>query len=379
VASSTATAVAKAAKKDPVQTKCREVSAALKLSTSMPPAACGMLGDILPFSLGICKEERHPFQQGAVDAVGKEMAGLEEALSLAVTDAQGRVEQLGRDRKAQEACVSELEAQLEGHRRGAHERKHALADAAIAFRRSKEALAEAEAKQKAGDKDIEEAMSKRKELAAVVAQVLEPLKAGTMEKEAVPEAAIGLVPRLLQFFHVEESLRPAIPAVLSKEPATRGYFDTMATAQLEKQIRDALEEFEAVEKAGAAARAARASVVASAKESLQAARERQGSEATAFTAAQGQEEASYAALQAAKQALKAFNPERARRGKAVVRAQDVLQSFREGPLAAFGELCNHTAAEPAPTAEAPGVTEEEVAVVVGPADAEALDAATSTA
>lgn len=348
-AAAKAAKAAKSAEADPTVLKCREVAAALGEIEGLPQAVGGLLGDILPLSLALPREQRHVYQQGVVEAVGRELVGREEALERSITEAEGNAEQLARDREAQQAALAELEVSLTRRASEALDKRHVLADAALAFRRAKEGLGEAGAKQRAGNEELEEVARKHESLSRTVAEVLEPLKEGTLAREAVEEAAAGLVPALQRCFDVEESLIPAIPSVLSKEPSARGAFDTMAAVQLEEQAKKALQDFGEALKDAEASRAKLAALTEAAKEALAAAREQQLADAAAYTAARTEEENAQASVEAAKQALKHFFPERMRLARAVTKAQEGLRAFRGGPLAAFKEL-SELSCEPDPAA-----------------------------
>lgn len=366
-ASASAAAKAKkAVKVDPVEEKCSKVAAALKEVES--EAVGTLFGDVIPLSLGLCQEERHSYQQGVVDMVGKELEKQEAALETAITEAEGELKQVDTDKEKAEGQLVDLEATSQQKVAQAQEKKYALADCALAFRGAKEGLAEAEAKQTAGEKELSEVAKKHEALAKAISEILEPLKEGTMDKERVPQAAVDLVPTLQCYFQVEESLVPAIPAVLSKEPSARGSFDTMAATQLEEQAKKALANFATTIKGGEAAKAERTAAVEEASEALTAARNAQRVSAGVFTAAQAEEESAQAAVAEAKKGLRAFGPAKKSKAKALANAQIALQGFRDGPLAAFKELgtrSNQPKEEPAVAEEAA----EEVAAE--PAEAEA--------
>jgi len=379
---------AKAAKKtapkvDPIEKKCNEVIATLK---EFEPEAVGTLfGDVLPLSLALCQEERHSYQQGVVDMVAQEFVKHEQALESAITEAEAKVEQLSKDREEKETAVTALEATLQEKSQQAQEKKHALADAALDFRAAKEGLQEAQAKQKAGDRELDQVARKHDGLATAITQILEPLKEGTLDKEQVPGAAAQLVPTLQKFFHVEESLVPAIPTVLSKEPSARGSFDTMAAANLEEQAKKALQDFAAIIKNGEAAKAERAAAVEVASEALTAARNAQRVSAGVFKAAQGEEDAAQAAVASGKTEIRAMAPEKRLAGQVVYRSKLALQTFQDGPMVAFQDLSarsNQAPEEPAPAAEATETAEVDEPAEAAPAeapDAAMVEAETATA
>jgi len=316
-----------------------------------------------------------------VDVLGKELARHEQGLETGVAEVEAALEQLGKVREAQEAALADLETALKAKETQAGEKRSALADCALSFRQAKEGLAEAQGRHRAAEKELEEVATKYVALGKVIAGILEPLKEGTLDSETAPKAAAELVPMLQCYFHVEESLVPAIPAVLSKEPSARGSFDTMAATQLEDQANKALQGFGATTKSREAVKAERAAAVAAAEEALTAARYAQRVGAGTFTTADEEWKAAEAAVEAAKQALKSLVPERMRRLRALQRAQGALEAFRLGPLAAFRELSARSgrpAEKPAGT-EAAGEAAAEAAAEAETAPAGAADMETPAA
>jgi len=362
-------------KLNPVERKCHEVADSLRKFKDLPVEVSMLLGDVIPFSLALCQEERHAYQQGMVDVLGQELHRQEQFLEVGVAEVEAALDNLAKEREAQEAGLADLETALKAKETEAGEKKNALADCALGFRHAKEGLAEAQGKQRVVDKELEEVDAKRAALSTLIVGILEPLKEGTLDKETVPKAAAELVPMLQCYFHVEESLVPAIPAVLSKEPSARGSFDTMAATQLEDQAKKALQEFATTTKSMEASKAECAAATAAAQEALIAARDAQRVGAGAFTTADEEWKAAEAAVDAAKQALKSFGPEKTRRLKVLQKAQGALECFRDGPLATFKELSTRSSqsGEPAST-EATGEMKTEKAAEAETVPAEAADA-----
>mmetsp|Transcript_90251 Transcript_90251/g.263995 ORF Transcript_90251/g.263995 Transcript_90251/m.263995 type:complete len:390 (+) Transcript_90251:93-1262(+) len=359
---------------DPIDKKCALVATALRKHRAVPEVVGAMFGDVIPFSLALFKEERHAYQQGMVEAVEREMLKLDEALESALVQAKHNLEKTKAGKEVNAAKRAAMEAKLALQSRETYDKKMALAQAAMVFRRAKEGLAEAEAKQKACNKELEEVAFKHEALSQAISEVLEPLKEGTMDKDKVPAASATLIPTLQCYFEIEESLVPAIPTVLSKEPSTRGPFDTMAAVQLEEQAKKAVADFAAAIKGGEAMKEQRAAAVAEAAEVLKAARDAQRVSAGAFTAAKDEERAMEAAVLSAKMPLKGFSFEKLGKTKLLWRAEETLKNFREGPLVAFKELSSRSKppAEEAP-AEAvpvePAAEPAEVEVLAEPAAA----------
>lgn len=358
---SPAQTASKAAKVDLFASKCAEVTEALRQSRDLPAPVVEMLCETAPFSLKTVREERHEFQQGIVEAVGKELAAIEGGLEKAAGEAEARLGQLAPEKEAHETAVAELSAKLEERQANTYEHKKALAAEAVEFRTSKESLAEAVGKREARDQDVAASKGKCQELEGALREGVLPLKEGALDQAAVPEAAAALGPRLQRLFSLDESLLSAIPTVFAKEPAARGNFDIMVVDQLEAEAQKALEALEADAEAAEVARSRQADAVKAAEEALQIAKDRQRASAEAFVAVRREEEECEASLQAARQTLRSVAPEKRRREKALSQAQAALQDFRGGPLATFEELSGRSAQAPPSQEVAEGAASEQAA------------------
>merc|ERR550525_1333469 len=76
---------------DPIEQKCDQVAGSLRMIPGLPEGVGSLLSDVVPYSLAICKEERHAYQEGMVQAIETELLRHEQALEKAVAEAEDNV------------------------------------------------------------------------------------------------------------------------------------------------------------------------------------------------------------------------------------------------------------------------------------------------
>lgn len=339
-----ATAVAKRQKDDPIAIKCEEVVAAFKGAPDMPLPIRELLSAVLPLAM-VPQEERHIFQESVIMAVSEEMAKVESGLQAAVAQAETQVCGVCHEKEQQVAGMAKLEAELTDKKTVAKEKKYALAKDANDVRIAKGVLAEAEEQKTAGENEIAAAALGKSELEAAIHETLLPLKEGmpiVVEQDA-PAKVARLMSQLEQLVGLEQSMALVAPGALGKLPASRGAFETMVVEQLTEQSTKRLAALEAQVENAMPAKAALGAAVNSAQVALAEARVRQRASAEAFIAARSAEEEGEAALAAASKALKAMGPQQRIAEKALQGATHRLEAFRAGPSVSFSELRTPTA------------------------------------
>jgi hypothetical protein len=268
----------------PTKKKCCVIEEALKRAevaglASFTSTAAATLAASVPFSLGLAKEERHKFQEEAVQMTGQVLedhkASLEEGLETcrsAVVEAERRRDEL-------QATAQQKQSDLEGTQGVANSKKIALADDAKSFQAAKAAVKEAERLAEEGSKELKAAADQKREVEKLQ-QDMEHL-----HEADCPRQHKAFVTRLERYVEVDSSMITAIPCVLAKEPGARGQFDLMVVQQLTEKMHKAIAKFQATIDSGADAEAARASSVDAAKAALQQAQQNQIKAARQFTEA----------------------------------------------------------------------------------------------
>merc|ERR1719356_1593198 len=243
---------------------------------------------MLPLAM-VPESERHGLQESMVTAVAEQMAKVEAGLKATSELAEAHVSAMAKEKERCTVAVAAADTNLNEKKAVSKEKQQALARDAGDVRVAKAALAEAEGKHAALEADIRTAERSRAELQAAVAEVLQPLKDGTVEQDAVSKAAT-LVGKLQSLIHMEESLLTVAPAALAKAPSARGQFELMVVNEISQQCAKQLAAFDAQVERAAPAQVVNADAVATAQIRLAEARGRQRASAEDFMTARTDQE-----------------------------------------------------------------------------------------
>merc|ERR1719445_394024 len=97
---------------DPTVDKCNKIATALADADCFAESVRNMLCGCCVSSLTVLKEERHPYQTGAVTMVGEALASIEESLKARVDEMQARINGAEAEQAARSATVAESESSL---------------------------------------------------------------------------------------------------------------------------------------------------------------------------------------------------------------------------------------------------------------------------
>jgi len=217
-------------------------------------------------------------------------------------------------------------------------KKQELAHAAMAFRASRTALAEAEAKQTSGDQDFIAAKNRKEQLEEAFEGTFRTLKDGSTGTLETSQLATEFIGRIAGIFPLDESLATALPAALSMAPSARGTFDNMAVHEVEASIQRHIAALSSKIEDGAEGKAEREEAVKAAVEGHEAAKLQQEDAAEAYEAADAERRICMDGVQAAKKTLGALGPRQRRDDKALSHAGNDLDAFQQGALASFEDL-----------------------------------------
>lgn len=356
-------AAAKKAKIDPVHQKCNLVQSAIKGATHLPQDALEMLKGMLYGSLATPKDQRHPYQSEIVAMIGDALGGIEAETRATIATGEKAAGGFDQENAKRAAATEVSEANLSSIVVEVRSKKGLLAEACLAFRKTRAELQEAQEAQRAGDADLKAVSGKRTKLQAIVQEMFSKLKEGA---EGAPEAA-HVMGSLRKHVELDDSLMTATQSALSKPPDARGPFDAMAINQLEEQISKTIAEFDAKISDSEPATAARAAAVAKAQVAHDATKTKQKASAGIFTSAQEDETECETALTAARKAVKDLTAEARKAASGLMKATAQLDQFLEGPMATFADLRDRETPPP-PLAEP-----EPVAVIAAAADDTKVD------
>lgn len=315
--------------------KLHEVVKAVTHAKGFPESTLRMLSGTVAGSLGVAKEERHPYQVSVVGMVGEVLASVEAAAKATIAEAETKVSELGGSKSTLDGKAEAAAAELAAKTEAAKAAQAGVAEAAAALKAAKAALATAEHDEKAGSAALEELTSKKAHLESVLADAFAPLKEGT--KEDV-KPAVSSVSKMGKEFDLDHSLMTSLPSALSKAPADRGSFDTMVVTQVEAEINKKLVEVTGTLAGGEAAKAAAAEKVAAATTAQAAATEKDAGCKAALEAAKAAQKEAETASKAASKELKDFEPSMKKVTKELESATADLAELTEGPLAAYADL-----------------------------------------
>mmetsp|Transcript_20055 Transcript_20055/g.46705 ORF Transcript_20055/g.46705 Transcript_20055/m.46705 type:complete len:264 (-) Transcript_20055:227-1018(-) len=183
----------KKAKFDPMQ----QVAQVLKGTTDLPPVVQQMLVDMLPYSLGVAKDQRHKVQNAVVDMLGEIMSNIESSMEHEAAATTMKATELVEARRKCGSEIEEADAALLEAKQELAACKDALAKDSAKFQAARKSLDEASAEGKeAALRALEEARKQQKEKADAFAKAL----AARKEAQEAADAARAV----LQNFDVEE-------------------------------------------------------------------------------------------------------------------------------------------------------------------------------
>eukprot|EP00929_Paragymnodinium_shiwhaense_P073874 TRINITY_DN37752_c0_g2_i1.p1 TRINITY_DN37752_c0_g2~~TRINITY_DN37752_c0_g2_i1.p1 ORF type:complete len:457 (+),score=157.49 TRINITY_DN37752_c0_g2_i1:74-1444(+) len=313
-----------------------------------PDAVKAMMQAMVRGCLEEPKESRVAPQVRCVEMIGTLLADSEAALEAQLEKFQADHAKAEAEKSACEEKKKELDEVLASAREVTASKKAALAEASKALKKlGHDAIAADE--QRAGlEKEYRDTALRRDFLQNAIEERYKNLKRGVHKTaEEVTEAIHDLLGRLQEPFHFEASMLQVLPALLSKDPATRGPFDDKVLEQFEDA---AAEQREAIQKRldGQEARKAERILLAeAAQEAMANAEEVRQAAVEELSDAQ---EASKEAQEAVKDAGRSLREvcgelKELLRGAEATRVS--LAAFRAGPKAAFVLLKDGPSSEPA--------------------------------
>lgn len=343
-------------------TRVKAVVDAVLKADGFPESVLKMLGANVALTLGVPKEERHDFQEQVSSMVGEVLSAVEAAAKEKIATAEAKFADLGQSKAGLESTAEAAAADLAAKSTAADSAKTEVGSATAALKAAKAAVTTAESDQKAFDADLEAIAAKKVHLESSLAETFVPLKEGN--KEAVKGSVAELV-KVGKEFEFDQSLMSSLPSAFSKDPESRGSFDSMVITQVESEIANKIAALAETLKVGEPAKAAAAEKVATTQAELTTATEKDVTCKAESEAAKAAQKEAEGTSKAASKALKDFEPDMKKASKALDAAKDILSELTAGPLKAYAELLELSNAPP-PVAE-----EEAPAVAM---DAEAAPA-----
>lgn len=341
-----------------VNKKVKIVGKALLYGEVLPGKVKEMINDILPGTLGVPKEERHPFQEYVVKTVGEVIAKMDASAAAEVAEIEAAIQTSTAGQATQEAAQQAAVAAVAQKTEAAVAAKTALHEATAGHKSAKEALATAETEQKDGDASLEAAGGKKTALDDLVTNHLAALKGSTCEDV---KASVGTAAKVCKEFSMETELLTMFKSTLGKAPASWGTFDSIVLKQAEDFLTKVGASLTEELTKGTTAKAEREAKVTAAQAALTTAGEKEVAAKEALTAAVAAQKEAEESEKAAVKTLKEATSGLKELQHNLETAQKYAQDLKEGAVCMFQELVDRPAVPP-PAPEEELAAEAPVAV-----------------
>jgi len=333
---------AKKAKKvvDPVEQKLTTITGALRMEEAgLPAAVQEILAEILPFTLAVDRDTRHPFQAKMVDMMEGIMKETADNLEKVLQDKKTAVTEVEDEKKTRQENASQALQKLEGAKAESLRERSSLAKVALTWRAAQAALVKAQEEEAAALKAVTTAEKDQKSLTEAL-QLLGELQ------EAPDDKKNGLFMKALKSFGFEESMLVALPAALSKQPTERGAFDNLSLESVSTDLKKRIQEKDDCIASAEPTRAAHAAAVAKAEQEFKMKVQDQVDHAKKYTATDDTVKEVNNELQKCESLIKEINNRDKREKRALTNAQVGVELFQEGALKHFAELLELSTAPP---------------------------------
>merc|ERR1711972_74418 len=219
-------------------------------------------------------------------------------------------------------------------------KKRELAEVTRSFLRSREATSEVKASGKTSEVEAENKLKEKALLADILEDFLKPSEEGKTD---------DLMTRLKDL-GISDSMLVALPAVLGKEPSSRGSFDAMVLTSVREELDKRAADIEKAIQNAEPTRVANAEALRKAEAAFDQAREHQMAGADAYWKVNGE----YERLEEQLAELNKFSRELKQTSRAhssaLSKVTRLLGTFQSGPKSAFEGLRDAVAPQPEPTA-----------------------------
>lgn len=209
---------------------------------SSKPQCSAMLEFMAPQSLGTGREHRHRYQEAVVGMVADLLAGAEAKRLSAVDAARGSAEDLAAAAASADGAVTAAEEKARVRRAERDAKESAYQESLAATAAAKAALEAQRLGAKEAEAEREGAAAKVQELARLLAEKFEPLKAAAFPGKQWRERdrLIHEVDEVLKSIGADASLQAALPLALRSKVEERGRFTHMVVDGADQFLRKRL-------------------------------------------------------------------------------------------------------------------------------------------
>jgi hypothetical protein len=324
---------------DPVLQQCKLVVAALEGSASdeLPVATHHMLMEVMSASTRQLPEQRSHMAKSLVDIAARALAAIQDNLQQYAREVRATLESADGERVIREAAILREESCLVSAHCKAAEMKKIAASHNETLKGALGRLNHALESQESGDVKFKELSEEKRKMEVLERDVYAPTKEGLLTKQKSNKNAKELM-AIGKSYGFDESLLVGLPGALTKKPDDRSGFDTMVLTAFEAQVMTRIAELDKSIAEEMPGREERAAVVQSARAAHETVKADQDASIKELTAAQAAIKDGEGLVQEAKRSLQNFNMELKRLTLAQESAELRLNSFTNGPLAAFRSL-----------------------------------------
>mmetsp|Transcript_26042 Transcript_26042/g.72803 ORF Transcript_26042/g.72803 Transcript_26042/m.72803 type:complete len:372 (-) Transcript_26042:130-1245(-) len=326
--------------------------------------ARSVLAELAKGGLGTPADDRHAFQNEAVDLVARMLESERVALQKLRDDAEGRVVEADNVINKASSETSTGEAELNLRKTSAKEAKWTLAEQSRALLAAKAALAEAERAQADGMMDLDAKKVRKEWLEAGLSKSFAPLRDGGIEGDTVDEH-LRVMLAVAEQLKFEESLASAFKNACKRKGDARSGFDLVALKQFEEQLAEHIATLASAIEAAAPAAAAHQARIDEAKVKWETARDVQLHAATTFREADAAQKAASQALEELGRRAKSAAQFRSQAVTARDGCQSALDHFQSWPWACFETLRDRQSTKHEDSPERTAHAAEAAALAVG--------------
>jgi myosin heavy subunit len=308
----------------------KKVESALE-EVELPAGALEALLKVLPHSLSVAKDERHEFQERALDMVEKVLESTKTAKEQAIPAKQMELEETQKAKATQEVVTEKAKEECGSAQKACEDSKCALAEVAQEFQQAKRDLTEVQTKLFDASKESEDAITAKEALEGL-------LRGGVQSRAAEILEVKEFLKSIGHHLEIDSTMMSALSLALARAPDARSNFDELTIKDLEeKGARKIAERTEVIEKSEST-KVALTAAAADAEAKLAVKKEQQIKAAVAYTKAA---ETATAAETTFKEAKKAKTDSAKAANKAIQdheTAQALYDLFAAGPIEDFRKL-----------------------------------------
>jgi len=346
--------------------KCKTIAATIRSADDVPVPVRSMICDTLVRTFSTYKEERHAYQNTAAALVGDILKKSQGKFQAAINEANNKKAAVDAEAAAFTATNDAAVAAADAAANGLAASKAAVAESKTALKDAKSQLHGLETEVKLSEAEATAAATKKEKLEVLSKDFLGPIKEGTQHGAAAGKH----VTKVLES-SVEPEFLTCVARTYSKASSSWSTFDNILDQRLAEQLKSVLAGLASDIGKMAAAKEVRASNVVAAEAAIGAAVDRAKVTEDEVTAAAAAAKEADAAAKIAGAAHKQQQQHVQKAADVCADAEDALNAFTKGALAAYAEAEARAAPplpapEPVAEAVAPKVA---VAAVMAPAPA----------